>query len=382
MRRKRKAFTLVDLLFVIAIMALLTGILMPALANVRLNSVRMVCGENLSGLGRAMLIYANDYDNDFPRAGYANTIWSSPVNWSATTRQTAYFASLPTSHGQATITSSLYLLVKYAEVTPESFICEGEPTVTVFTASDYIADMEDEDAWDFGPYDGTTQFPTKHCSYSYHMPFNQRFLSTASSEPGMAVAADRNPWLDPSTDTTYYVWDSHAKTPPPEVIKQYQKGNAGAHQREGQNVLFMDTHVDFEKQSSCAIDDDNIYTYQPMVSSPPPIQRGADPQCGVYDITYPLVVRDSLLVNECVPGGPTGPTAPTATTGTTTGTTGPSDVRLKSDIRPLANVLDKVELIRGVSFEWNAVADSLGISDGRRQIGVLAQDVESRLSKS
>jgi hypothetical protein len=40
-------------------------------------------------------------------------------------------------------------------------------------------------------------------------------------------------------------------------------------------------------------------------------------------------------------------------------------------------VLDKVEMIRGVSFEWNEVANSIGISDGRRQIGVLAQDVEA-----
>ncbi|MHC4313984.1 MAG: type II secretion system protein, partial [Planctomycetota bacterium] len=56
-------------LVVIAIIALLMGILMPALARVRQIAFRMVCGSNLSGIGRAMLIYANDYDNDLPRAG-------------------------------------------------------------------------------------------------------------------------------------------------------------------------------------------------------------------------------------------------------------------------------------------------------------------------
>ena len=30
---------------------------------------RMFCGTNLSGVGKAMLMYANDYDNEFPRAG-------------------------------------------------------------------------------------------------------------------------------------------------------------------------------------------------------------------------------------------------------------------------------------------------------------------------
>ena len=82
MNRKRKGFTLVELLVVIAIIALLMGILMPALARVRQIAFRLVCGSNLSGIGRAMLIYAHDYDNDFPRAGYTGTDWwqSRPGN--------------------------------------------------------------------------------------------------------------------------------------------------------------------------------------------------------------------------------------------------------------------------------------------------------------
>ncbi|MHC4111421.1 MAG: type II secretion system protein, partial [Planctomycetota bacterium] len=148
MNRKRKGFTLVELLVVIAIIALLMGILMPALARVRQIAFRMVCGSNLSGAGRAMLIYANDYDNDFPRAGYPNTIWNGPVNWSAPTRTAAYMASLPNNHGMATVSSSLYLLVKFAEVTPKSFVCKGESLRKAFKASDYITNMEDEEAWD------------------------------------------------------------------------------------------------------------------------------------------------------------------------------------------------------------------------------------------
>jgi len=38
-------------------------------------------------------------------------------------------------------------------------------------------------------------------------------------------------------------------------------GNAVAHQEDGQNVLFLDSHVTFEKRSFCAINDDNIYTF-------------------------------------------------------------------------------------------------------------------------
>lgn len=291
---------------VIAIIALLMGILMPALARVRQIAFRMVCGSNLSGIGRAMLIYAMDYDDDFPRAGYTGTIWADEVNWSAPTREGAFYANiLAGQYGQATITSSFYNLVKYAEVTPKSFVCKGERNKKAFQASDYLTNFEDEDAWDFGPTNLAGNIgPYNHCSYSYHMPYNQLFLSTASSEPGMAVAADRNPWLDWYADTTFYAWNDYTK-PAGESIKGYQFGNAAAHQREGQNVLFMDNHVTFEKQSFCGVDEDNIYSIRDPVAA---IQQGVPPVCDVYDMSQPTNLTDSLLVNEC--GPPTGGVAP------------------------------------------------------------------------
>ncbi|MHC4640962.1 MAG: tail fiber domain-containing protein, partial [Planctomycetota bacterium] len=53
-----------------------------------------------------------------------------------------------------------------------------------------------------------------------------------------------------------------------------------------------------------------------------------------------------------------------------------SDVRLKTNVRQLTKVLDKVEKIRGVSFEWNEAAESVGATAGDKHIGVIAQDVE------
>ena len=310
MKKNKKGFTLVELLVVIAIIALLMGILMPALARVRQIAFRMVCGSNLSGMGRAMLIYANDYDNDFPRAGFQGSIWSSSVTYDAPNRRAAFMVA-PTANtgGQATITSSFYLLVRYAEVTPKSFVCKGEPASVAFKATDW--GKEDEEVWDFGP----TSAPS-HCSYSYHLPYYQLnqpvfALSTASSEPGMAVAADRNPFLDNSSVTSGFKAMDHNKD---QVTgyKLYQLGNAGAHQREGQNVLFMDNHVYFEKESYCGVDEDNIYRPYAAVR-----QQGADIVCDDFLIT-PLNLTDSLLVNEClaVAAGtppvtpPTGPGVP------------------------------------------------------------------------
>lgn len=52
-----------------------------------------------------------------------------------------------------------------------------------------------------------------------------------------------------------------------------------------------------------------------------------------------------------------------------------SDVRLKANITQLSGVLERLERIRGVSFEWNGL-DPSGRSGGRREIGLIAQEVD------
>ncbi len=55
----------------------------------------------------------------------------------------------------------------------------------------------------------------------------------------------------------------------------------------------------------------------------------------------------------------------------------PSDMRLKTNIAPIADALDKLQQIRGVSFEWNERSEVLGHSAGQKDIGVIAQEVET-----
>ncbi|HEY5138127.1 MAG TPA: type II secretion system protein, partial [Methylococcales bacterium] len=63
---KKKGFTLVELLVVIAIIAMLLAILMPALGKVRQLAYRLMCGTNLGGLGKAMAVYSNDNQEQYP----------------------------------------------------------------------------------------------------------------------------------------------------------------------------------------------------------------------------------------------------------------------------------------------------------------------------
>ena len=297
--KKKKGFTLVELLVVIAIIALLMGILMPALARVRQLAFRMTCGTNLSGMGKAMLIYANDYEDELPRAGGRNTTWGGPVVWDAVDRFRAYNISADGTGGRATITSSFYLLVKYAEVTPKSFVCKADSGTTEFNLANYptrAAIVEELiHAWDFGGLPG--EAPITHCSYAYHLPYGV-FALTSSSEPGMAVAADRNPFIaSPSLDAQTAA-DKYANFKPDiqpwnGTAEQAKFGNAIAHQEDGQQVLFMDIHVEFEKRSYCGIEDDNIYTHLP--------QGLGHPQLGELPIVFqsqPGHRKDSLLVHD------------------------------------------------------------------------------------
>jgi len=70
---RKKAFTLVELLIVIAILGLLVTLLLPALTRARDVAKRTACLANLHSVGRGMIIYRSDYGGFFPRGN--QVIW-------------------------------------------------------------------------------------------------------------------------------------------------------------------------------------------------------------------------------------------------------------------------------------------------------------------
>lgn len=71
--RLRHAFTLIELLVVISIIALLMGILMPALGRARETARSAVCRANLRRLSMAANVYVNENDGTFPPARMKRT---------------------------------------------------------------------------------------------------------------------------------------------------------------------------------------------------------------------------------------------------------------------------------------------------------------------
>lgn len=286
-RSKSHAITLVELLVILAVLWFSFVILFsmqrthqPTLAY------RLSCGTNLAGIGKAMLLYSNDYQDQLPRAGGASTKWAGRVaDWRAKDRKAAFGLDANDAGGQASISASLYLLVRYTEVTPKSFVCREEQKTKAFKLEDYgLGDGKASlfDLWDFGPD------PSKHCSYAYQMLYGMPPL-TMYGEPNFAVAADRNPWMEQSGAKGFARFRPDI-APFTGTPKQARLGNAVAHDGEGQNVLFLDTHVEFKKLPYCSLAQDNIYTSWDGRDR----IRGKQPMLG----SQPADARDSLLVND------------------------------------------------------------------------------------
>ncbi len=308
---KKKGFTLVELLVVIAIIAMLMGILMPALARVRFIAQRVVCGTHLSGFGKSMLTYANDFKDKYPRGGGKDSFWGplkGAEGWDSPRDigQIGAFGAM--EDVGATIGSCLYLLVKYADAGTKIFICGGDTTAEEFDLQAYpghtVYKNDMTEAWDFGgPANGTGwNPPAEHYSYSYQVPFGSiettYYPLTPYSEADMAIMADRSPYLvlEPETvdPPNSYIY--------PGTKEQEKMGNSLNHRSEGQNVLFNDGSVRYDEKPYCGADNDNIYTMQPTRADVPKESGDDPPYCFELDPTKPKILPrskiDSILINE------------------------------------------------------------------------------------
>ncbi len=74
----RTAFTLIELLMVIAIIALLVGILLPALGTARDSARSIECLSRMRDLGSASSAYLDDNDETFPRSQHSGSAHHEP----------------------------------------------------------------------------------------------------------------------------------------------------------------------------------------------------------------------------------------------------------------------------------------------------------------
>jgi len=285
--KRRKGFTLVELLVVIAIIALLVSILMPALGRARELAKRVQCASQLRGIGTAMAMYHNDYNEMYPKP------WNENPNGLGFGAGSQYngkgdYATMPYYADQSLLKSPsflqnkqnvgmcLYLLVRHEEVAPKVFVCPSAPMDEELSMRDVevavngIVDPMPEDYTDLINFANGANL-----SYSYNDPW--RRLTNASAQSTTAVLADKsNAYDDSNTDATLtFVRDEEKPAPNwmPGSLSEYWDdraddevgttchGNSNNHQTECQNVLYAGNNVAREESANVGLARDNIYTY-------------------------------------------------------------------------------------------------------------------------
>lgn len=115
MRERKPAFTLVELLVVLSIIALLMGILMPALGAARRNAYRTGCKKNLHGCAIAFRMYLDDNRNVMPYA--------------------IYLPSRPSEDEMKNGLKPISEVLKKYLSGPEALKCPGDPQARYFRAN-------------------------------------------------------------------------------------------------------------------------------------------------------------------------------------------------------------------------------------------------------
>lgn len=115
---QRQGFTLIELLVVISIIAILAGMLLPAINMVREGARKANCGNNQRQIVLAMNVYANDNDQSWPVL-YV-TASNGAGSATAPTAAQAHFTAMGSMEYLAYVTGG--------DLTQKIFACPSNPT--------------------------------------------------------------------------------------------------------------------------------------------------------------------------------------------------------------------------------------------------------------
>ncbi len=183
---RTRAFTLVELLVVIGIIAVLISILLPALANSRKQAVNVKCMANLRTIGQAALIYVTEQKGYLPPR-MRGTLPLSNGNYDYYGPHLTYFPLDGRGYNGTTAETAgpAYLLERKYITTPKVLFCPGDP----FPDFDYDYQVNENDSprW---PYK-TASGGNPRMSYQWLPHWIRLGTSTGVVIPGQPAASFR-----------------------------------------------------------------------------------------------------------------------------------------------------------------------------------------------
>ena len=260
--RKPRAFTIVELLIVVAILATLLSLLLPSVSQAWELSRRTSCAANMHGIGHAMYIYAQNAPHVFP--AIAQTFQGAGANLHLFFPQDR--TTSPSTTGIPSPTVDMWTLLRRNHALPQQFIC---PSTT---------DTPDP-AQDTTAYYDFYRMGNLSYGYQYQHDSNRRVIGI-NSEPTFPVLADANPYIKGEVKGITLLVDR---------LSQYRGNSANHPMRAGQNVLFQDAHVFFEMGPDVGLSGnvngnvtvsrgrDHCYTVHGSTTNDPPVDYGLLP---------------------------------------------------------------------------------------------------------
>lgn len=267
LNKAHRAFTLVELLVVIGIIAVLISMLLPALNRARSQAKRVQCASNLRQCGVSLLMYAQD-----------NNGWIVPVGgWNDDPKAQDAYMSLGTNVAYAPVSGTVNGVP----------LTQPEPWITwpavVFKMTKPLPDPKhpgqfDQDPYDYAPdimrcpvdADATedlNNLGNGWCGHSYvinkHLVDIQDQVKKYGSKMGNGLDVSRVPLLGEklTSRSDYYLENEGGQTEFDALIDLYKHGIYGNHVNvssdrltavsgyqnataTGSNYLFLDLHVD------------------------------------------------------------------------------------------------------------------------------------------
>lgn len=243
----RKAFTLVELLVVIGIIALLISILLPALNRAREAANRVSCGSNLRQWGLFINMYASDNKGALPIPYSYVYMWE--LNWPDSLEE----ISVGAGNAQKQFGYAIYPYLKDTRIhrCPSNFSWEGNPE---FTPWAQVYDSNGNLVFDQDGFYRTQYSFYMPASYFYNAPeWRQVRIANRISERSDSILA---------SDLTL-IKVGYAATIWPQMVNHPAKnGNPstnipiGDARRliAGANVLYLDGHVEWTPESELTLE--------------------------------------------------------------------------------------------------------------------------------